>query len=154
MKFYYRNMRFIERRAAIILVAANSARYWQNRYKNFELVNDKSILLVHLMKIDIVIGGNTRQGSVYNAMKNTKSDIVIIHAGTRHSIKQEMPNFNGVTIVVKTKDTIKITDDCMLLEKGVYKVKKNWSWLYKYKSYNIWGLKYNKRVFEKLNWRK
>ena len=124
-------------------------------------------------KIDIVIGGSSRQESVYNAIKTATSDIVIIHDGARPAIKQEyitkcieeMYNFKGVTIGVKSKDTIKITDDngividttkrsnswiiqtpqcfdrrilldlhekykktevtddCMLLEKGGYKVK-------------------------------
>lgn len=70
-------------------------------------------------KIDIVLGGSSRQESVYNAIKNTSSDIVIIHDGARPAIKQEyinksieeMNNFKGVTIGVKSKDTIKITDD-------------------------------------------
>lgn len=192
---------------AIILVAGNSTRFGQNRNKNFELINSKSILSYSInafdknqyidniivvikqddketayeiinqenttKKIDIVLGGNSRQESVYNAIKNATSDIVIIHDGARPAIKQEyinaaieeMNNFKGVTIGVKSKDTIKITDDngivlnttkrsntwiiqtpqcfdrqilldlhekykedevtddCMLLEKGDYKVK-------------------------------
>ncbi len=192
---------------AIILVAGKSTRFGQNRNKNFELVNGKSVLSYSInafdknqyidniivvikqddkeiveqiinkenvvKKIDIVIGGNSRQESVYNAIKNTTSEIVIIHDGARPAIKQEyinnsiekMSNFKGVTIGVKSKDTIKITDDsgivlnttkrsntwiiqtpqcfdreillnlhekykdtevtddCMLLEKGDYKVK-------------------------------
>lgn len=70
-------------------------------------------------EIDIVIGGNSRQESVYNAIKRATSDIVIIHDGARPGIKQEyiskciesMDDFKGVTIGVKSKDTIKITDD-------------------------------------------
>lgn len=70
-------------------------------------------------KIDIVIGGKSRQESVYNAIKAATSDIVIIHDGARPAIKkeyinksiEEMNNFKGVTIGVKSKDTIKITDD-------------------------------------------
>ncbi len=123
--------------------------------------------------INIVIGGSTRKESVYNSLKSTDSDIVIIHDGARPLIKseyidycvREMDNFDGVTVGVKTKDTIKVTDennivrettkrnntwiiqtpqcfrrkillemherykdedvtdDCMLLEKGDYKVK-------------------------------
>lgn len=123
--------------------------------------------------VQIVIGGETRKDSVYNSIKNDESDIVIIHDGARPMIKQNyikncieaMKIFKGVTIGVKTKDTIKIadnngviinstqrentwiiqtpqcfersillqmhqkfneegiTDDCMLLEKGGYKVK-------------------------------
>ena len=138
---------------AVILVAGNSTRFGQNRNKNFETINDKSILSYSInafdknqyidniivvikqddretveeiinkeqtnKKIDIVLGGNSRQESVYNAIKVTKSDIVIIHDGARPAIKQEyinssieeMSNFKGVTIGVKSKDTIKITDD-------------------------------------------
>lgn len=138
---------------AIILVAGNSTRFGQNRNKNFELINGKSILSYSInafskndyidniivvikqddketveqiidkenitKKISIVLGGNSRQESVYNAIKNTTSDIVIIHDGARPAIKQEyinnaieeMTNFKGVTIGVKSKDTIKITDD-------------------------------------------
>ncbi len=70
-------------------------------------------------KIDFVLGGNSRQESVYNAIKKSDSNIVIIHDGARPAIKQEyitkcieeMDNFKGVTIGVKSKDTIKITDD-------------------------------------------
>lgn len=69
--------------------------------------------------IDIVIGGNTRKQSVYNCIKSTNSDIVIIHDGARPLIKQEyitncienMKDFKGVTIGVKSKDTIKIADE-------------------------------------------
>lgn len=138
---------------AIILVAGNSTRFGQNRNKNFELINGKSILSYSInafnknqyidniivvikqddkktveeiinqektnKKIDIVLGGNSRQESVYNAIKNTTSEIVIIHDGARPAIKQkyinseieEMSNFKGVTVGVKSKDTIKITDD-------------------------------------------
>ena len=70
-------------------------------------------------EIDLVLGGNSRQESVYNAIKTSDSHIVIIHDGARPAIKQEyiskcieeMSNFKGVTIGVKSKDTIKITDD-------------------------------------------
>ena len=68
--------------------------------------------------VSIIIGGNTRKESVYNCIKNTNSDIVIIHDGARPLIKQEyitncienMKDFKGVTIGVKSKDTIKITN--------------------------------------------
>ena len=75
-------------------------------------------------KIDIVIGGASRKESVNNAIKSTDSDIAIIHDGARPLIKQEyinntieeMINFKGVTIGVKSKDTIKITDDNGIVE--------------------------------------
>ena len=70
-------------------------------------------------EIDLIIGGNSRQESVYNAIEFASSDIVIIQDGARPAVKQEyinkcieeMNNFKGVTVGVKSKDTIKITDD-------------------------------------------
>lgn len=70
-------------------------------------------------KIRIILGGSSRQESVYNAIKNTNSNIVVIHDGARPVIKQEyinktiekMNTFKGVSIGVKSKDTIKITDN-------------------------------------------
>ena len=138
---------------AIILVAGNSTRYGKKRNKNFELVNEKTVVsyslnifdknnyiddiiiaakesefqeLENIIKeenltknVKLVIGGDTRKQSVHNCLKMTNSDIVIIHDGARPAIKQEyidkcietMNQFNGVTIGVKSKDTIKITDD-------------------------------------------
>ena len=70
-------------------------------------------------EIQYITGGTTRQESVYNAITKTDSNIVIIHDGARPMIKdrfiteciEEMENFKGVSIAVKSKDTIKITDD-------------------------------------------
>lgn len=69
--------------------------------------------------LSFVTGGETRQESVYNALIKTEADIVIIQDGARMMIKdkyitdciKEMDNFKGVSIAVKSKDTIKITDD-------------------------------------------
>lgn len=138
---------------AIILVAGNSTRFGQNRNKNFEDINGKTVLYYSLKVFDknkyvdniiiatkkeeiskvkdiieqenitksikIVIGGNTRKQSVYNCIKDVNSDIVIIHDGARPMIKQEyinkcienMDKFKGLTIGVRSKDTIKITDE-------------------------------------------
>lgn len=70
-------------------------------------------------KVTVVIGGKTRQESVYNAISKATSDIVIIHDGARPMIKQKyisdcieaMETIKGATIGVKSKDTIKITDE-------------------------------------------
>lgn len=69
--------------------------------------------------IQLVEGGKTRQESVYNCITKTNSDIVVIHDGARPLIKQEyidkcieeMNRYDGATIAVKSKDTIKISDD-------------------------------------------
>lgn len=138
---------------AIILVAGNSTRYGQNRNKNFEMVNGKTVVSYSLeafnknayidniiigakeseiltirdilqkeqldKPVDIVLGGSSRQETVYHCIKNTKADIVMIHDGARPAIKQEyinqciesMKEFKGATIGVPSKDTIKITDE-------------------------------------------
>lgn len=137
---------------AIILVAGNSTRYGQNRNKNFEIINGKTVMSYSLeafckneyvdniiigakkdeipiiediiqkeqlkKHIDIVLGGSSRQETVYHCIQNTDSDIVIIHDGARPAIKQKyinqsiesMKEFKGSTIGVRSKDTIKITD--------------------------------------------
>ena len=84
-----------------------------------DIVNDiiKNVNPIKTPKI--VIGGITRKDSVYNSITSTNSDIVIIHDGARPMVKQSyinnciesMNDFKGVTIGVKSKDTIKITDD-------------------------------------------
>lgn len=70
-------------------------------------------------KISVIAGGATRQESVFNAISVCNSDYVVIHDGARPMIKDsyindsllELANFSGTTIAVKTKDTIKISDD-------------------------------------------
>ena len=87
--------------------------------KEIQKVNDIIKKEQFSKKIDIFIGGNTRKQSVYNCIKNIDSDIVIIHDGARPAVKQEdinkciesMKEFKGATIGVKSKDTIKITDE-------------------------------------------
>ena len=88
--------------------------------------NDEVYLLEKLLQelnlsknVYVVIGGNTRQESVYNAISDTNRDIVIIHDGARPLIRdsyvsnciEEMRYFKGVTVGVKSKDTVKITND-------------------------------------------
>lgn len=70
-------------------------------------------------KVEFVVGGSSRKESVYHALKATNSEIVIIHDGARPMIKQEyvtkclenMKDFKGVSVGVKSKDTIKITNE-------------------------------------------
>lgn len=148
----------------ILVIKASEKEYFEGIVQNIEL--SKTLKYVN--------GGKTRMESVYNALRKTTSDIVIIHDGARPRIKEEyidkcleqMGKFKGVTVGVKAKDTIKIcddngvviettkrantyliqtpqcfdretllelhekfkgdseiTDDCMVLEKGGYKIK-------------------------------
>lgn len=137
----------------VILVAGNSTRYGQNRNKNFETINGKTVMLYSLeafhqnayidniiigakkeeipiiqnmiqkrqwsKSINIVIGGNSRQETVYHCIQKTNADIIIVHDGARPMIKQSyinecveaMKSYKGATIGVPSKDTIKITDE-------------------------------------------
>lgn len=70
-------------------------------------------------KVSLVIGGDTRKKSVYNCLNETDADIVIIHDGARPLVQtnninkciESMKEYKGVSIAVKSKDTIKITDN-------------------------------------------
>ena len=72
-----------------------------------------------IKQVSIVIGGKSRQETVHNCIKESLSEIVIIHDGARAAIKQEyintciksMKEFKGVAVGVRSKDTIKITDE-------------------------------------------
>ena len=85
----------------------------------FEFIKNSILKSNYSKKIGIIKGGNSRKESVYNCINNITSDIVIIHDGARPLIRQEyitncienMNDYYGVTIGIKTKDTIKITDD-------------------------------------------
>ena len=67
----------------------------------------------------MIVGGNSRQETVYNCIQQTEADIVVIHDGARPAIKQEyinqcieaMKDYKGATVGVRSKDTIKITDE-------------------------------------------
>lgn len=92
----------------IIAVKKEEEKFVANIIKQY---NEKPIQLVQ--------GGKTRQESVYNCINKTNADIVIIHDGARPVIKQDyinncirtMEQYDGATIAVKSKDTIKISDD-------------------------------------------
>ena len=89
----------------------------------------------HLDKqVNIVIGGKSRQETVYNCIKQTNADIVVIHDGARAAIAQEyinscvksMDKFKGVTIGVRSKDTVKITDENDVV---MYTTKRSNTWI-------------------------
>lgn len=138
---------------AILLVAGNSTRYGQNKNKNFEIINGKTVMSYSLKAfeenhyidhviigakeeeistiekilkkeniakpIKIVLGGESRQETVYHCIQKTEANIVIIHDGARPVIQQRyinqciesMKEFKGATVGVPSKDTIKITDE-------------------------------------------
>ncbi len=94
--------------------------------KKEEIENVKAIIKNEkpTKKVEVIQGGKERSDSVYNCIKVTDSDIVIIHDGARPAVRQEyinkciesMNEFKGVTIGVKAKDTIKIANDNNVVE--------------------------------------
>jgi 2-C-methyl-D-erythritol 4-phosphate cytidylyltransferase len=137
---------------AIILAAGNSTRYGSSN-KNFELIDDKEVIIYSIeafdknplidniivtikeeeedklreilnkyefnKKINIVYGGATRKESVYNSIRATNSDIVIIHDGARPLIKDyyinecinNMDKYDGCIVGELSRDTVKIVDE-------------------------------------------
>jgi len=86
---------------------------------------EKDLISLELKSIEmskevfVIAGGATRQQSVFNALKASNSDFVVIQDGARPMLKDEyinsslseLVNYAGTTIAVKSKDTIKIADD-------------------------------------------
>lgn len=99
-----------------------------------EIIKQMASKIILTKPLRFVVGGSSRQESVYNGIKTTSSDIVIIHDGARPMIKDKfvtecidaMNEFKGVTVGVKSKDTIKITDDNGIVKETT--VRKN-TWL-------------------------
>ena len=63
----------------ILVIKPEEKEYFDGIVKNINLSKE----------LKYVNGGSTRMESVYNALKNTDSDIVIIHDGARPRIKEE-----------------------------------------------------------------
>lgn len=88
------------------------------REKDREIVESILTNRKNKKQIKIIYGGQTRQESVYNSIKQTNSDIVVIHDGARPILQENyiykcidgIDNADGVSIAVKSKDTIKITN--------------------------------------------
>ena len=80
---------------------------------------DTLISLLNHPKITFAIGGSNREESVYNGLKNAKSEYVLIHDGARPNvkkdlierIKKELENSDCVIPVVKSKDATLINGE-------------------------------------------
>lgn len=70
-------------------------------------------------KIMIIEGGETRQQSVYNALQYVNEDYVLIHDGARplvskdiiQNVMEKVVNYDAVSVMTKTTDTIKQVDE-------------------------------------------
>lgn len=75
--------------------------------------------MVHDSRIKLVLGGATRQASVYEGLKVVTSDIVLIHDGARPFLKKEriddilecLKTNVGCLLMVPSKDTIKVVEN-------------------------------------------
>ena len=98
----------------ILVIKEEEKEYFENIVNTMNL--NKSVKYVY--------GGASRKASVYNAISQTTADYVVIHDGARPNIKltyidkslEEMENFKGTTIAVKSKDTIKICDNSNVVQ--------------------------------------
>ncbi|MDD3122818.1 MAG: 2-C-methyl-D-erythritol 4-phosphate cytidylyltransferase [Candidatus Izemoplasmatales bacterium] len=67
-------------------------------------------------KIEVILGGTTRQESVYLGLKQVSTEIVLIHDGARPNIKpefiesvlNELSRSRAVTLAIPVKDTLNI----------------------------------------------
>ena len=75
-------------------------------------------------KIEYIIGGQTRQESVSNALKRVNSEYVLIHDGARpyyskkllDSIVNKLDEFNAVIPATKVTDTIKVVESGIVIK--------------------------------------
>lgn len=75
-------------------------------------------------KIEYIIGGQTRQESVSNALKHVNSEYVLIHDGARpyyskkllDSIVNRLDEFNAVIPAMKVTDTIKVVESGIVIK--------------------------------------
>ena len=86
---------------------------------NISIQEELKSLFDNNKKIKIVLGGNTRQESVYKGLQFVDTEFVIIHDGARplidnktiNSVMLEVERHNAVSVMTKTTDTIKEVDE-------------------------------------------
>lgn len=86
---------------------------------NSSIINILTDFFKSYENVKIVQGGNSRQASVYNGLKATNCDYVLIHDGARPMITPEIINKTiatvvekkAVSVMTKTVDTIKEVDE-------------------------------------------
>lgn len=75
--------------------------------------------------IEVVIGGQRRQDSVYNALKSVESKLVMIHDGARPFVKEETITegvelaykYGASSCYVTPKDTVRIMNSGVILDR-------------------------------------
>lgn len=82
---------------------------------NISIIDELNKIFKDYKKVKIIEGGQTRQASVYNGLKASKCDYVLIHDGARPMITTDLINTaiemvkdkKALTVATKTIDTIK-----------------------------------------------
>lgn len=82
---------------------------------NISIIDELNKIFKDYKKVKIIEGGQTRQASVYNGLKASECDYVLIHDGARPMITTDLINTaiemvkdkKALTVATKTIDTIK-----------------------------------------------
>lgn len=82
---------------------------------NLNIIDELKEIFKDSKKVKIIQGGKTRQESVYNGLRESKCDYVLIHDGARPMISTDLINLTidmvkdkkSLTVATKTIDTIK-----------------------------------------------
>ena len=77
-----------------------------------------------IAKVRVIEGGPTRQASVFNGLKFSKSNYVLIHDGARPLVSQDIitkcieavKTYGAVSVMTKTTDTIKIVENGKIIK--------------------------------------
>lgn len=117
--------------------------------------NDLPIIekMVNDNRVKLVIGGKTRQDSVYNGLKEVTCEYVLIHDGARPYLKMKyiddildcLKTHPACLLMVPTKDTIKVVED------GVVKETPNRETLYNAQTPQAFHTKEILKAFNKAN---
>lgn len=86
---------------------------------NVSIIEELQEILKDCRKVKIIEGGETRQASVFNGLKASECDYVLIHDAARLMITTDLVNQtiemvkdkNALTVATKTIDTIKEVED-------------------------------------------
>ena len=86
---------------------------------NINIIEELKEIFKNSQKVKIIEGGATRQESVFNGLKASECDYVLIHDGARPMISTDLINSaieevktkKALTVATKTIDTIKVVID-------------------------------------------
>lgn len=91
---------------------------------NISIIDELKEIFKTYKKVSIIEGGNTRQASVYNGLKHSSCDFVLIHDAARPMISIDLINQaiemvkekKALTVATKTIDTIKEVEDGVIVQ--------------------------------------